>query len=240
MSKADLHDEFDPYVPPKADLRTETFEGVKTRGIDPSVENPFLTIWLRPRATIRGIVDTSPSYLVIPLAMGGGVIQALSRAVQRNAGDQLSLRTLLILVVIFGAIGGLIGLYIGGALVAWAGRRLRGTGTSEQVRAALAWSQVPMLATTPLWILQLALIGDEMFKSDTPRLDANEGNAIVLWVTGMMEIVLGVWGIVTALKCVGEVHQFSAWRALGSILLLILIYVVPLSIILLLIIMAHG
>jgi hypothetical protein len=29
-----------------------------------------------------------------------------------------------------------------------------------------------------------------------------------------------MWGFIVMLKCIGEVHRFSAWRALGSILLI--------------------
>jgi hypothetical protein len=35
----------------------------------------------------------------------------------------------------------------------------------------------------------------------------------------VVEGVLGIWGFVISLKCVGEVHRFSAWRAFLAILI---------------------
>ena len=67
-----------------------------------------------------------------------------------------------------------------------------------------------------------------MFTSDTPTLAANPVLALALMATGVIEIVLGIWCFVIMLKCLGEVHEFSAWRALGSILLVVLVIVVPL------------
>ena len=238
MANTDSYDELDPYAAPKADLTRPVAGRSATRGIDLATENPFLTIWTRPRATIRGILDQNPTYLVIPLAMAGGVVQALDRATQRNAGDALPLGAILGMALVAGSIGGLIGLYIGGALTGWAGRLLGGRGTGEEVRAALAWAEVPVLATIPIWIIQLALIGKEMFTSETPNLEANPALGLVLMATGVIEIVLGIWALVIMFKCVGEAHGFSAWKALGSMLLLVLIIAVPLFVIALLFFMA--
>ena len=44
------------------------------------------------------------------------------------------------------------------------------------------------------------------------------------WRCFMRSLVL--WGFVVMLKCIGEVHRFSAWRALGSILLIVVAAVV--------------
>jgi hypothetical protein len=35
----------------------------------------------------------------------------------------------------------------------------------------------------------------------------------------LIESIVGIWIFVISLKCLGEVHHFSAWRALGAILL---------------------
>jgi hypothetical protein len=228
MATFDPPDELNPYSPPAAALDRDDVGPTKTEGIDLSVENPFLTIWTRPRATIRAIVDKYPSYLVVPLAMAAGVVQALDRAAQRNAGDKLPLAGILVMASALGPISGVVGLYIGGALLGWSGRMFGGRAESEEVRAALAWGQVPVLASIPIWLIQLGLIGREMFTTDTPALEANPLLGLALMATGLIEIALAIWCFVVVLKCLGEVHQFSAWRALGSILLVVFVIVVPL------------
>ena len=110
-------DEFNPYRPPTNEDMIDKAKATHTEGIDLAAESPFLTIWTRPRATIRAIVDTNPFLHVALLAMVGGVVQTVDRAVQRNAGDTLSLPAILGLAVLFGPIGGLIGLFVGGWFV---------------------------------------------------------------------------------------------------------------------------
>ncbi len=231
MATFDPQDELNPYSPPAAGLDRDDVEPTKTQPIDVAIENPFLTIWTKPRATIRAIVDIDPTYRVIPLAMAAGVVQALDRAAQRNAGDKLPLAGILVTAITLGPISGVVGLYIGGALLGWSGRLLGGRAESEKVRAALAWGQVPLLGSIPIWLVQLGLVGREMFTSETPTLTANPVLGLALMATGLIEILLGIWCFVTMLKCLGEVHEFSAWRALGSILLVVIVIVVPLLLI---------
>ncbi len=196
--RKELHVELDdsighdnPYAPPKATAGTIQQSRLATDGIDLSRENPFLTIWTRPRATIRGIVDTDPSLHVTPLAMIGGVLQALNRASMRNAGDQLSTPTILIGALVGGSIGGLLGLYVGGWFLRITGRWLGGQAEPEQVRSAIAWSGVPVLATIPIWVIGIALIRlGPVQKPDTKsrpttramdRLDRERLDRVCLW-----------------------------------------------------------
>jgi hypothetical protein len=240
MQPDDLIGHENPYAAPKVQAAPVRPEPLPTHGINLAVENPFRTIWTRPRATIRGIVDTNPTLHVIPLAMIGGAIQSLDNAATRNAGDRLALPAILIMAIAGGSIGGVIGLYVGGWLLQVAGKWLGGRAEPEGVRAAIAWSTVPVVATIPIWLVQLGIAGHEMFTSQTPTLDANPGLWLVLLASFLVETVLGVWAFVLVLKCLGEVQRFSAWRALGSILLLALVIVVPLLVLALLVIGSRG
>lgn len=103
------------------------------------------------------------------------------------------------------------------------------TGESEQVRAAIAWSSVPLIWALLLWIPELVLFGQDLFTSSTPRLDANPLLAVALIGFGLVELTIGIWAIVVFLKCLGQVQGFSAWRALGNALLAFLIFSRPLS-----------
>src|ERR1700730_18545163 len=77
-----------------------------TGGIDLSVGIPFLTIWTRPSATIRGIVDTNPGHCVILLAALGVVVNALNRATMKNPGDTMPLAGILAFAIPLGMIFG--------------------------------------------------------------------------------------------------------------------------------------
>ena len=192
-----------------------------TKAIDLSRENPFLTIWTRPRATVRGIVNTDPAFRVMPIAVIGGILEALQLEFTALAGEELNLLTILLIAVVLGPPLGLILLYTGAWIVEMSCRLLGGRADSNQVRSALAWSSVPFLATFPLWLLRLALLGRELFTVAKPSLDSHPALAYILAATALLELILSIWWMVVTVKALGEVQHFSAWRALSSMLLLL-------------------
>src|SRR5688572_23563036 len=101
---------------------------------------PWLMIWTKPQQTIRQIIDYDVDYYVIPLAVASGIFRGLDSAAEGGIGDWASLPIVLALAVIPGAIGGMISLYLSGALFRWTGSWFGGQANSEQVRAAAAWA----------------------------------------------------------------------------------------------------
>lgn len=190
--------------------------------------NPWIAIWTKPRETIQQIVDTDPNHLVLLLAALGGVSQTLDRASIRSAGDQIEIQWIFLIAAVGGPIFGIIGLYIGAALVRWTGQWLGGTGSSENIRAAIAWGNVPIVLALVLWIPELALFGEELFTAEMPRMEANPMLAVVFTGFMLVEMVIGIWTIVIVLQCLGQVQGYSAWRALANTLLAVMVIVVPL------------
>jgi hypothetical protein len=214
-----------PYESPRVVDEVVTTSTIGTIGIDLSTENPFLTIWTRPRATIRGIVNTDPRRYVVPLAMAGGIVHTLERAFGRNTGDTLPLATILLFVVLLGPLSGLIGLHLLGWILGVTGRWIGGRATWEEVRAAVGWSNVPVLAAGPILIVELGAFGRDLFTRDTPALASNPTFGLILLTCGLLHLILALWSFVVLLKCVAEVHRFSAWAALGSLILAVLFFI---------------
>lgn len=192
---------------------------------------PFFTIWYKPRATLRQILDTDPKRYVFILAAINGIIQALDRASTRNSGDTAPFSTILIIALLAGPIGGIISLYIGGALLRWTGSWIGGKANASEMRTAIAWSTVPVLATIPVWVFQLIVYGEEVFTEATPRLESSLLLILLLVPIALIEITLGLWAIFIMVKCIAEAHQFSAWKGLAAILLGLLVIVIPVFII---------
>ena len=195
----------------------------------------WFAIWLRPRDTIRRIVDTNPEYQVTRLTLLAGFVNILGRASNGNLGDNIPILLLLFMILIGGPFAGLISLYISGAILSWTGSWFGGQATSEEVRAALAWSSVPRIISSILWIPLFAIYGTETFTSETPKTGAMlAANPLLAWFVSILGIslwglgvIIGIWSLIIFLKCAGEVHRFSAWRALASIAVPILALIVP-------------
>lgn len=189
--------------------------------------SPLVEVWTRPRATMRRILKTDPTYLVIPLACAWGLLQSLDRAVARDLGDRISTPALLGIAAIFGPLGGVLGIYLFGWLWSWAGRKLGGVGDPTAVRAAIAWGQTPAVPGIAIRLVQLAAVGPELFRKSTPNMDASPGLRSFFLGTLVVLIVLGVWSFFMSLKCIGEAHRFSAWRALGAVILGTIAFFIP-------------
>jgi hypothetical protein len=120
----------------------------------------------------------------------------------------------------------LIFLYAGAWIVDLSCRLFGGQANSKEVRAALAWSSVPLLATIPLWMIRLALLGRELFTFNKPSLTSHPTLAYSFAATAIPEVILSIWWMVVTVKALGEVQRFSAWKALSSMLLLLAPFVV--------------
>jgi len=197
---------------------------------------PWLTIWLRPRATIRQIVGTDPGHRVILLAALSGLFRALDGVSRGNLGDFWPLWVILVLCAVIGPLAGIIGLYLSGIILRWTGGLLGGQATEAEVRAAVAWSSVPGIAAgVILWIPMLALYGGEAFASAAPRTDALfEGSPVLALLGGLILMgalvvarVMGFWGLIVFLKCLGEVHRCSVWEALVAAVIPFVVVLVP-------------
>jgi hypothetical protein len=189
--------------------------------------DPWLSMWLRPRATVRQVLDTNPNSQVLLLAALSGIVNMFGNAAARSLGDRVPLVGVIALCVLGGALGGILGLYLGGALLAWMGRTLGGHGQAPEVRTALAWAAVPTIWGGILLVPELILFQEELFTSATPRIDANPILEVLLLVLGLIEIVIGLWTAVVFLKSLGEAHRFSAWRSLATTFLAGLVIAAP-------------
>lgn len=172
--------------------------------------NPFLTVWVKPRQTIRHIVETQPGgaaglALIMAAFAGKFVMGAVPSAEQLGA----PLLTVATVSVIAGALGGLGAWYLFGWFYRWVGSWFGGQASAAQVRAAIAWVEVPTLVLFAFWIIVFLLSPDA---------------ATILLVPSLI-----VWGWQTVLAChtLGEVHRFSAWKGFGTLLIPNTLIMVP-------------
>jgi len=181
--------------------------------------SPFFSIWIEPRATIRRIVDSDPTRNVLALAAIGPAINSLisqwSAVINGTTHPSVLWPLWVAFSVAIQAAFGILFLYIFAAVFRWSGSLLGGTATGVEVRAALAWSQVPAIVAEIILLFALfaGVPMPKMLPGRLPLIDP------AFYKVMVVEGVLGIWGFIISLKCVGEVHRFSAWRAFLAILI---------------------
>ncbi len=204
--------------------------------------NPWFSMWVRPRATMRRILDTDPRRSVILLALVGGIGSTLPVAGAPKLREVLPPVALVSLLVPAGAILGLAWLYVAGFLLRVTGRWFEGTGDGTGIRAALAWSCVVpiwgLLVRLPLTVMVDARLAGVDLSDPLVRMRAILSPAfLLLTLTG---IILGAWHLLVLLKCLGEAQRFSAWRALGAAVLAGLLLAAPVAVLCILAVLAGG
>ncbi len=182
--------------------------------------NPWIAICVRPRETMRRILDESPQRMVIALALLVGVAGAFTIATLPRLPEVLPRAAVALAGVLVAPLVSLLALFAGGFLVGVTGRWLEGTGDAAAVRAALAWSYVPALWVFLLFNLpQNLILGMLGGGGDITDLLSNPGLFVLSAVFWIIGLGLAVWELVIKMKCLGETHRFSAWRALGAYVL---------------------
>jgi hypothetical protein len=179
--------------------------------------NAWISMWTAPRGTIRRIVDTDPRQHVILLTILGGIANTFSSDDAVDYGiDIWSIPVSFIVSLIIGPIFGLLSLYIWGAIYRWIGSWFGGEATTEEVRAAIAWANIPTIWSMLLWVPMVLL-------ASTAVITGNSGPGTIfvalIYFLGFVEGVIAIWAGIVFLKCLGEVHGFSAWTALGVVLI---------------------
>lgn len=190
--------------------------------------SPVFSIWVKPRETIRYIVETNPTNHVILLSMLAGVSASFTITSAYSLGNSLSLMTILVICIVLGPVYGIVSLYLMGELLRGAGSWMGGQATSEEVRAAIAWASVPAIFFLPLWIPKFLILGEELFVIPIPeRINITSPLGLTALGFAVIDIVVGVWTWVIWLKSLGEVHRFSVWRALAAYILTSLVFFIP-------------
>ena len=185
----------------------------------------WLQIWIKPREVMRRILD-QPNNVpeIIVLMLLGFFVSTLDQASAKNMADQMSLSDVYIYTVILAAIGAFLYYYVIGSLFRWIGSLLGGQGSSRDVRLAIAYSYIPSIFSLLIWFPSIVIFGKENFTSVTPTIDNSFGLTVTFLVFAVIELIIGIWSIIIFLKCLGEAHKFSAWKALLTTLIPVIIF----------------
>ncbi|MBI2743339.1 MAG: YIP1 family protein [Chlamydiales bacterium] len=181
--------------------------------------SPWVKMWTKPRETIRSIVSIDPNYQIWWLAAVYGFPMLLNMSQNMSFAASIPLLMILLIAAIFCAPIGMLGFMITSALVHWTGKWLGGVGTFQQIRAAIAWSNVTNLATSALWLLLVLVFGTDVFFKTFPQLPFEGASLAVVTIIFLLQTVLSIWSFVLLFQSLAEIQKFSVWRAILNIIL---------------------
>ncbi len=192
--------------------------------------NPWTGMWVRPRETIRAIIQFNPSYMYPLLCFIYGFPMVLQLAQNFSMGDRFHVAGIIIAALILAIVVGAVMINIASALFLWTGKWIGGTGTFQQIRAAVAWSNMPSVVNIVLWLINIAAFGVRIFRVDFVETTFVGHEMALIFLTSLVQVIVAVWAFVITLKALGEVQGFSAWKALLNILIPLFVIFIGVSI----------
>ncbi len=180
------------------------------------LRNPWLTIWYSPRKTLRRIVKKDAEQGVMLLLFLAGVNQTLSNFWFERLPVNLTIFHVFLLLLLGATIYTALSYFLGAGILRLAGHVLGGDGESEEMRAAPAWAEVPMVAI-------LVLRGAAILVMGTDALEPPGADMSLRLIIDLASIPLYVWSFVLLVACVAEAHRFSIAKAVGALVVAVLV-----------------
>lgn len=189
------------------------------------VKHPILSIFIRPKMTIRAIVDFDPNYGLFYLSFiyGFGAIMQLA---QRLAlGNRLNLVSIIIPAFVLAALLGYVAFSISSWFVFHIGRWIGGKATFKQIRSAAAWSCAPLILNVVFWVLLIILFGNKLFQTVDVQIVFASKSLLFVLITILiilLQVTVMVWSLVIYICALAAVQHFSILKSIGNIVLTML------------------
>lgn len=210
--------ESNPFESPSATAETESEYVTRASG----ALNPWISMWMQPRHTVRQMLETAPKRWVVLLAILAGIGLLLDQMIYLCLGSDFTSRVIiLVFLLVFCTILGVLLLYLYGFLLAAAGRSLGGVGRAIECRTAYAWSAIPTVWMVPVYLVAALVVvayGSEVLLSDvlTKLQDGVDFEVQLLptWlkIVSALAVVTRIWQIILSSQSIGEAHQFSSGK----------------------------
>jgi signal peptidase I len=165
---------------------------------DRAIRSPWITVWFSPRQTIERLVATRPTYFVWPLAILGTIASFYNQISVISSASFLSDWQLALSLLLFGAVVGIVWLYVYGFTLSWIGRLLGGQASALHLRAAFAWSTLPTIFGFALIVI----------------IDTATGRGSTLDSVPLLVAAFSLWSFIIFLLMLGRVERFGVWRTI--------------------------
>ncbi len=125
--------------------------------------SPWLQIWTRPRAAIRGVVDQGRLLAAVLLSVGSGIAQSLVTGANHQVGARFAAPVILLIAIGVGTLWGLLQLSVLTGLLYIVARWTGSAVPFRQLWTALGWANVPPCAALGLWLIGTLILGRSLY-----------------------------------------------------------------------------
>lgn len=195
----------------------------------------FTKIWTSPREVFTFINTYKYDKHTTLLLILAGITSAFDRATTKDMGDNFSLWGVIGFCVIMGTIFGWISYYIFAALISWTGKWIDGQGNTDSILRVLSYALIPSAVSLLMLIPQIAIYGNEIFKSEGDTSNGDIMSNILYYGTMIIDLTLGIWSLVLCVIGISEVQKLSIGKSILNFLLPAIVFLTPIFVIILII-----
>ena len=187
--------------------------------------NPWLKMWVKPKTTIRKVVDYNPNFRLFWLSAIYGIVSLLSSSQSFALGHRFHFFLVLFLCLIVAPLWGYIVFSVSSFFIFLSGKWLKGSAKYKEVRSAIAWSNAPMIVNIFLWILLLSIFREDMLRDFPASFVFSKAQRVFLFLILLSQLVVSVWIIVLYINALSEVQRFSIGKAILNIFIAMVIFI---------------
>lgn len=188
------------------------------------VNHPWWKIWISPKETIRNIVSTNRNLGIRRLSFAYGFVMCMNIARSMFLGSSYSAVTILVISIILALPLGYLAISISSGLFYISGKWFKGGASFHDVRAAVVWSNVPSIVTAILWIVLILSYGSNLFTQDFIASQVSKGHIFFIQATSILQLILGVWGLIIFFNAYAQVQGFSAWFSVVNLIVVMVMW----------------
>ena len=185
--------------------------------------NPWLTSWFSPRQTMAYLAAHHSVVSFLFLVGMIGVSSTLGQLVFSEFGAKYSSAWIWGVILLLGPLIGLIQTYLWAWLLSLTGTWINGAAGAKMIRLSVAWSSIPGVVTTLVYVALLIWMKNELFNADTTILDNNYYLLSYFIGAYFLVVVLAVWWLVNQIAMLAQVQGFTVLRSIGNLFLASLI-----------------
>lgn len=196
--------------------------------------NPFTAIWTRPRAAVRNVIEEKSSgfifLLIVMAGFAGGLLSTMS------SEQVFPVLGILLGALLLGPIGVAVSTAIGAAIYLVIGKLFKGEATYTGMFRAILTGQIPQIWISPIILLWMLLMPETYFLQENEMPFTAPDLLSLLFI--MILAVVSIWTFFIQCKAVGEAHRLSAWKGFFIITIPTVLFIIAISAIVAVIVMA--
>lgn len=195
--------------------------------------NPFKTMWRQPRATIRNLLLTKGFWTIVLLGFLGSWASTLfdktGAATETDYDSKLInpnfVKPNILLEIISTAALSILSILLGAAIIAFfywlIGKLFKGTGTFNDLYKGSILTTMPYAIALPFLLVWLLIAPNSFYEiGDATSVIGSVFSIIV----GVLMVIASIYAIVFTVVMISEVHQFSKWKAFGTLILPMIVF----------------